>query len=100
MRTLKLESVPGGSYSNLSVGSLATIAASSAATAPPLRPTELAVAPVVSSTSTVLAWSDNASDETGYRVERKTNYGGSYASVATLAANYLRSGEFAPVESD
>lgn len=87
VRTLKLESVPGGSYYNLSVASPVTITASNIATAPPLRPTELTVMPAASSTSAALSWADNASDETAFRVERRTNAGGAYAPVATPAAN-------------
>jgi hypothetical protein len=34
-----------------------------------------------------LSWTDNASDETGYRVERKIGSGGSYSEIAILAAN-------------
>lgn len=85
-RTLKLENVPGGSYYNLSVGSPLTLTVSGAGSAAPLNATELTVTPV-SATSASLAWQDNASDETGFRIERKTNAGGSWSTVATLAAS-------------
>lgn len=86
VRTLKLENVPGGSYYNLSVGSPLTLTASAAGTGVPLNPSELAVTPV-SSTGASLTWQDNATDETGFRIERRTNATGTWSSVATLAAN-------------
>ena len=42
---------------------------------------------VVSQTQIDLTWTDNASDETGFTIERKTGAGGVYATVATPAAN-------------
>jgi hypothetical protein len=36
-----------------------------------------------------LTWSDNSSNETGFRIERKTGTGGSFALVATVAANAM-----------
>lgn len=51
---------------------------------PPAAPSGLA-ASAVAYNQIDLAWSDNASDETGYRVERST--GGSYNVVATLGSN-------------
>lgn len=87
VRTLRLESVPGGSYYNLSVGSAATVTASSGGTAAPRNPSELTASTPTSSTSSVLTWADNSSDETGFRVERKTNAAGTWGTVATLGAN-------------
>lgn len=98
VRTLKLESVPGGSYYNLSVGSAITLTASSAIAPPPQNPTELTLVSQTSSINTQLAWQDNSADETGFRVERKTNAGGTFASLTTLAANttsYTDAGPFA-----
>lgn len=87
VRTLKLESVPGGSYYNLSVGSAITLPASSAIDAAPQNPTELTLVSQTSSLSTQLTWQDNSANETGFRVERKTNATGTFASLTTLAAN-------------
>ena len=84
VRTLKLESVPGGSYYNLSHGSLATLTANAGATGVPLNPSNLAV-----TVAGALSWNDNSSNESGFRVERKTNAGGSYATLTTLAANAI-----------
>ena len=41
----------------------------------------------VSAAQLTLSWTDNANNEDGFRVERKTGAGGSYASIATLSAN-------------
>jgi plastocyanin len=52
---------------------------------PPGAPSGLVATPQ-SSSSIVLAWSDNASNETEFRIERRTVDGG-FAQVATAAAN-------------
>lgn len=55
----------------------------------PAAPTAL-VATATSATAIALAWADNASDETGYLVERAPNSGGApgtFVQVASLAAN-------------
>jgi hypothetical protein len=49
-------------------------------------PTSLA-AGAVSYTQVTLAWADNSSEETSFSIERKTGAGGTYAQVATTAAN-------------
>ena len=52
---------------------------------PPGQPTGLTATPV--STSQIdLAWTDNASNETGFRIERSTN-GTTFTEVATVGAN-------------
>ncbi len=52
---------------------------------PPATPTSLTATPV--STSQInLAWTDNATNETGYKVYRSTN-GGAYSLIDTIAAN-------------
>lgn len=38
-------------------------------------------------TSIDLAWTDNSSDETGFKIERKTGIGGTYAEIHTTAAD-------------
>jgi len=53
------------------------------------------VATGISSTEIDLAWSDNSSNESGFKVERKTGTGGIYAQIATVAAGvstYANSG--------
>lgn len=86
VRTLKLEDVPGGSYYNLSVGSAVTITASSAAVSPPLNPSALTVIAQPSSVQANITWQDNASDETGYRIEQKAGAAGSWSTLTTLAS--------------
>jgi len=52
----------------------------------PATPTGL-VATAISTTQINLAWTDVATNETGYRVERKTGAAGTYAQIATPGAN-------------
>jgi YD repeat-containing protein len=54
--------------------------------APPAAPSGLSVAAGISNTLLNLAWADNSSDETGFRIERKTGAAGAYAEVATVGA--------------
>ena len=54
---------------------------------PPLPPTDFVVA-TVSSSEIALAWTDNATNEDGYTVERSQN-GVSYTVVASLVANTI-----------
>lgn len=51
----------------------------------PVAPSNL-TASAISSSQIDLAWTDNASDETGYKIERKTA-GGTYAEIAQVGAN-------------
>ncbi len=96
VRTLKLDTVPGGSYYNLSVGSTVSITASAPPTAQPRSPSDLLLVSQTSATSAQISWQDNATDETGYRVERKVNTG-PWTTRATLGANaasYTDTGSF------
>jgi RHS repeat-associated protein len=52
----------------------------------PGAPTGLGVTQL-SPTSVRLAWTDTSSNETGFKVERKSGAGGTYAQIATPAAN-------------
>ena len=51
----------------------------------PADPTDL-TATAVSSTRINLAWVDNATDENGYKIEKKTGSGGSFGQIATVGA--------------
>jgi len=51
---------------------------------PPDAPSNLVAAPI-SSSRIDLTWQDNSSDETGFRIERKTG-SGSYSQIATVGA--------------
>jgi hypothetical protein len=69
----------------------ATVSAKTPAASPPVvsapaAPTSL-VAVAKSSSRIDLAWKDNATNETGYRIERSTSPGGTWTTVATLGAN-------------
>jgi transcriptional regulator CtsR len=52
----------------------------------PSAPSSLG-ATAVSSTQINLTWIDNSTNETGFKVERKTGAGGTYAQIATPGAN-------------
>ncbi len=98
VRTMKLESVPGGSYFNLSVGTPLTVSVSSAATAVPFNPSELTVVSQSNAVNAQLVWQDNSGDETGFRIERKVNPAGTWTLLSTLPANtttYTDVGPFA-----
>jgi hypothetical protein len=56
------------------------------ATPAPAAPSNLKAA-AASSTQINLTWTDNASNETGFKIERKTGSGGTWAQVATAGAN-------------
>ena len=87
VRTLKLESAPGGSYYNLSVGSPVTLMVGNAATATPRNPSELTIVSQPSAGSALISWRDNSIDESGFRIERKVNAAGAWIPLAALGAN-------------
>ncbi len=84
VRTVKTETSPGGTFQNASVGSWITV--TSGATAIPHAPTGLQ-ASILGAGNATISWNDNASDETGFRLERKNGPSGTFATVATLPAN-------------
>jgi titin len=59
---------------------------SAIALAGPAAPSGL-TATAVSSNQINLAWTDNASDETGFKIERKIGAAGTYVQIATVGAN-------------
>ncbi len=67
------------------VGNSAYSNETTVATGVPAAPTKL-TATAVSRDKIMLTWMDNAYNETGFKIERKTG-GGSYAQIATLGAN-------------
>jgi hypothetical protein len=77
----------GGSPSHeiVAPGINTTYTASYALPAAPNAPTTL-VATAISSTRIDLTWSDNATNETGYRVDRRP-VGGTFAQIASLGVN-------------
>ena len=60
----------------------ARLTASGTPITPPAAPTNLTAAFVTNRVN--LAWNDIATDETGYKVERKTGSGGAWAEIASL----------------
>ena len=62
-----------------------------AAHAAPKAPTNL-VTTAVSTNQINLSWTDNANNETGFKIERKTGAGGTYGQIATTGANVRRIG--------
>lgn len=52
----------------------------------PTAPTNL-TAQAISSSQVNLSWTDNAANETGFNIERKTGSSGTYAQIGTVAAN-------------
>lgn len=86
VKTVKRESTPAGTFFNTSVGQFATILASSASTSIPLAPFGLHVS-ALNSTTLNLAWSNHVTDETAYRVERRSSPTGPWEMLATLPAD-------------
>lgn len=86
VRTMKMESAPGGTYENLSLGEMVTLTVNASGSGVPQNPTGLAVVQN-SSVNAQLTWQDNAADETGFRVERKNGATGSFSTLAILPAN-------------
>ena len=52
----------------------------------PLPPTDL-TGSALSGREIALSWTDNTSDETGFKIERKTGINGTYSEIATVGAN-------------
>ena len=52
----------------------------------PAAPSGLIITSITSGT-VVLAWTDNSSDESGFKIQRKLGTNGTYAQVATVGAN-------------
>lgn len=61
------------------------LAALSASDSPPKPPSGLS-ASASSARSITLKWADNSSDETGFKIERKTGSSGTYSEIATVDA--------------
>ena len=85
VRTVKLEQCPSGSYFNPSQGVFATVTVSSLQQQIPRSPNNLR-ATAFSSREIQLDWVDHADDETGFRIERRTETG-VFAEIARTGAN-------------
>ncbi len=53
---------------------------------PPPAPTNLTVT-AVTPDQIVISWTDNSTNETGFKIERKTGAGGTYSQIATVGVN-------------
>ena len=67
-------------------GASAASGSPSSSATPPVAPSGLSVTLAASSQAS-LGWSDNANDETDYKIERRTRMTGSYVQIGTGAAN-------------
>jgi hypothetical protein len=76
--------VPDGTVANTAFGPLNLRYDAGAST--PSAPSGLLATPV-SSSQVSLSWTDNANNETGFKIERKTGAGGTYSQIATPGAN-------------
>jgi glucose/arabinose dehydrogenase len=65
----------------------------------PTAPTNLS-STTASGNSVTLTWTDTSSNETGFRVERKVGPTGSYASLATKAANVVTHTDAGPLAAN
>jgi len=79
--TYRLRAVNAGEYSAYSASASATTSAG-----PPASPTGLG-AVANSQTQIALAWTDNAGDETSFRVERGAAAGGPFSEIGSTSAN-------------
>ena len=80
------EGTSSGNITHASTGATTqNVAVTGTATTPPTAPSGL-TATAASSTQINLNWTDNSGNETGFRIERKTGSGGTYAEIATTGA--------------
>jgi hypothetical protein len=85
VRTEKLETSTAGTYENSSQGSFVTVTVAPGAATPP-NPTGLTAANSGSG-PVALAWLDHATNETGYRVERRDGPTAAYAAIGSAPAD-------------
>ena len=82
VKAVKMETSASGTYANQSLGQAATISS----TPSPAAPTRLVVSRTAAGTC-LLTWDDNASDETGYLVERCDPTIGAWSQIISISAN-------------
>jgi len=76
----------GGTGGQTTTQDILTWSYSVTPTNPPAAPSGLTVTPA-SGTQMNLSWTDNATNEGGFKIERKTGSGGTYAQVGVTGAN-------------
>lgn len=85
VKAVRIETSPSGSYANQSIGEYVTV--THRASAPvPIAPTRLTVNRTATTTC-VLNWDDNATNETGYLIERCDPATGIWSQINSVAAN-------------
>lgn len=77
---------PGSQTVNIIAADIASVNFSATPSTTPAVPTGLQ-ATAVSTTRISLSWSDNANNESGYKIERSTTSGGPYTEIGTVAAD-------------
>ena len=77
--------IGGQTYTFASNGSQVTLTITAGSGAPN-APSNL-TATTISNTQINLAWTDNSSNETGFKIERKTGSAGTYAQIGTVGAD-------------
>ena len=83
VKAARIESSASGTYANQSLGETVSIAFNGTA---PAAPTRLTVAGAAATTFN-LSWDDNATNETGYEVQRRNETTGVWGVIATLGSN-------------
>lgn len=73
-------------------GTPSNVASATTLDVPPVAPTSL-TATATGQTTISLAWTDNSGNESGFKIERKTGAGGTYAQIAVTAANATSFGD-------
>jgi hypothetical protein len=85
VKVIALTAENAGSYMNASIGSPVTVTPGTGPV-PPAAPGGL-TATALATTNVVLRWTDNATTETGFVIERKAGYDGSWIPAGTVSAN-------------
>jgi hypothetical protein len=73
-------------YNSAGDSAYSNVASASTLPPPPAAPSNL-TATAISQTRIDLAWSDNSSDESGFKIERALSAGGPWSQIATVGAN-------------
>lgn len=85
VKAVKIETSASGTYANQSLGEAVSLTHLSGSPAPS-APTRLVVTRT-GNTTCLLTWDDNATDETGYLVERRDATSGVWSQIQSLSAN-------------
>jgi hypothetical protein len=78
-----------GSNSSRESSTLGSVFPSDPSTTPTIAPPSALSAKAISSSQINLTWADNATNESGFKIERKIGVNGTYLQLATAAANTI-----------